>query len=76
MTNLEYVKTLAENELLEITSGKDKPTEKQLSFIHDIEEFVDERFTGRTKREASEYIDRNIEMFKLLSSDEWSFKYT
>lgn len=76
MTNLEYVKTLAENELSEITSVEDKPTEKQLSFIHNIEEFVDERFTGRTKREASEYIDRNIEMFKLLSSDEWSLKYS
>lgn len=75
MINLEYVKTLAENELLEITSDN-KPTEKQLSFIHDIEEFVEERFTGRTKREASEYIDRNIEMFKLLSSDGWSLKYT
>lgn len=48
-----------------------KPTQKQLDFIADIEEFVPEKFTGTTKKEASEYISRNKEQFKLLTTDTW-----
>lgn len=48
-----------------------KPTEKQLQFIADIEEFVDERFKGTTKEEATEYISRNIERYKLLTMDNY-----
>lgn len=48
-----------------------KPTEKQLQFIADIEEFVDEQFKGTTKKEATEYISRNIERYKLLTMDNY-----
>ena len=40
-----------------------KATDKQLKFIKAIEEFVGEEFTGTTKKEASEYISRNIDEF-------------
>ena len=48
-----------------------KPTQKQLDFITDIEEFVPEKFNGTTRKEASEYITRNIELYKLLTMDNW-----
>ena len=48
-----------------------KPTEKQLRFIADIEEFVGEQFRGTTKKEATEYISRNIERYKLLTMDNY-----
>lgn len=48
-----------------------KPTEKQLQFIADIEEFVGEQFRGTTKKEATEYISRNIERYKLLTMDNY-----
>ena len=35
------------------------PTSKQLDFIHYIEEFAPIKFNGSTKKEASEYIDKN-----------------
>ena len=35
------------------------PTEKQLDYIHYIEEFAPVQFIGTTKKEASEYIDKN-----------------
>ena len=34
-----------------------------------IEEFVDEKFSGTTKEDAAEYIDRNIEEYRLASCD-------
>ncbi len=40
-----------------------RATDKQLEFIKAIEEFVSEKFTGSTKKEASEYISRNIDEF-------------
>lgn len=52
-----------------------KPTQKQLDFIRDIEEFVEEKFHGTTKREASEYIDRNIELFKLYTTPNWALEH-
>lgn len=51
-----------------------KPTEKQLAFIKDIQEFVHKPFTGATKEEATKYISENIEMFKLLSMDNWALE--
>lgn len=51
-----------------------KPTEKQLDFIADIQEFVGEPFTGTTKEDATKYISENIEMFKLLSMDSWALE--
>jgi hypothetical protein len=35
------------------------PTDKQLEYIHYIEEFSPLLFTGNTKEEASKYIDEN-----------------
>ena len=35
-----------------------KPTKKQLSLIQDIEAEFGEKFTGATKTEASNYIDK------------------
>lgn len=51
------------------------PTQKQLDFIADIEEFVGEKFHGTTLEEASDYISRNIETFKLLSMSTWAADY-
>jgi hypothetical protein len=48
------------------------PTERQIKYIKAIQEFVGEEFTGTTKNEASNYIDRNIEEYKLLSSNKWN----
>lgn len=48
-------------------SNAPTPTKKQLDFIDDIQEFVNEKFTGSTKAEASAYIQRNIKEFKLFS---------
>lgn len=51
------------------------PTEKQMAFIREIEEFVPEKFHGLTKDDASAYIDRNIELYKLESMDSWQTAY-
>ena len=34
------------------------PTEKQLEYIHFIEEYAPVLFTGNTRREASDYINK------------------
>lgn len=52
----------------------DKPTEKQLDFISAMEELGCEKFTGTTKKEASEYISRNIDLYRLYSQDSWCLK--
>lgn len=52
-------------------NNSDLATTKQLEFISVIEEFVDEKFTGKTKKEASDYIGRNIEIYKLNSANNW-----
>lgn len=49
-------------------------TQKQLAFISDIQEFVDKPFTGTTKEEATLYISENIEMYKLLTMDNWALE--
>ena len=51
-----------------------KPTQKQLDFIADIQEFVGKSFTGTTKEDATKYISENIEMFRLLSMDNWALE--
>ena len=53
-------------------SNINMPTERQIKYIKAIQEFVGEEFTGTTKNEASNYIDRNIEEYKLLSSNKWN----
>lgn len=51
-----------------------KPTQKQLDFIADIQEFVGKPFTGTTKEEAMLYISENIEMYELLTMDNWALE--
>lgn len=50
-------------------------TKKQRELIEDMNEFCTEKFKGTTKTEASDYISRNIEEFRLLIADTWSLKY-
>lgn len=52
-----------------------KPTEKQLEFIRNMEEFIDEEFEGTTRKEASEFIDRNINKYRLYSMDSWALTH-
>lgn len=50
-------------------------TEKQLKLIADMEEFVGEKFRGKTRAEASAWIERHIGLFKLLTMDNWAFEH-
>lgn len=52
-------------------------TEKQRQFIEDMNEFCREKFDfkGKTRKEASEYISRNIEEYKLETMDNWQTAY-
>ena len=42
-----------------------------------MNEFCCEKFDfkGKTKKEASEYISRNIEEYKLATMDNWQIEY-
>ena len=51
------------------------PTEKQMAFIRDIEEFIPEKFHGLTKEDASDYISRNKALFELETMDSWQTSY-
>ena len=54
-----------------------KPTEKQLKFIEDIQEFTGKVFNGNTKKEASKFISENIEQYKLemeVRSPKWGYE--
>ena len=42
-------------------------TKKQLDFIASIEEFADESYNGNSKQDATNYIKRNIDTYKLMS---------
>ena len=48
---------------------------RMVILIKSMEEFIDERFEGTTKKEASEYISRNMQMYKLLTLDSWTLGY-
>ena len=53
-------------------------TNKQRELIEDMNEFCDEYFDlsiHRTKKEASEYISRNIDEYKLKLIDNWGLQY-
>ena len=45
-------------------------TQKQLDFIKIIEGYTCIKFTGTTKKEASEYISENYEMYKKVRKEE------
>lgn len=54
-----------------------KPTEKQLKFIEDIQEFTGKAFNGNTKEEASKFISENIKQYKLemeVRSPKWGYE--
>lgn len=50
-------------------------TEKQKQLIADMMEFGCPEFIGKTKQEASEYIDKHMEYFKLQTMDGWALAY-
>lgn len=58
-------------------TAEEKPTQKQLDFIRDIEEFGVEtpKFTGTTKKEASEYISKYKDMLELGTMSSWQLNY-
>lgn len=53
-----------------------KPTEKQMNFIEDIQEWTGKQFKGTTKEEASKFIEENIEEYRLemeVRSEKWGY---
>lgn len=53
-------------------------TQKQIRLIKVMNEFCDEKFdleNNKSKKDAIEYIARNIEEFKLKQMDGWQIKY-
>lgn len=63
-----------ENERRKQMKLTDKPTQKQLDFIADIEEAIGEKFKGETREEASGWIDEHIDQYRLLTADDWVLK--
>ena len=59
-------------------------TEKQLAFIKIIEGYVQEKFSGSTKEEATAYISRNVDTYRKarkweneeMNFSSWAFKYS
>lgn len=43
-----------------------KPTQKQLDFIAEIEEYVEDAFDGRTRREASKWIEDHVDEYNQM----------
>ena len=52
-----------------------EPTKKQLDFIAEMQDFGCPEFKGTTKKEASEYISRHIEYYKLQQLTSWDLRY-
>ena len=50
-------------------------TDKQRLLIADMMEFGCPEFIGKTKQEASEYIDKHMGYFKLQTMDSWMLSY-
>lgn len=52
-------------------------TNKQRQLIEDMNEFCREKFdfNGKNRKDASEYIDRNMSEFKLASMSNWQYQY-
>lgn len=49
-----------------------EPTEKQMVFIRDLQEFGDApEFKGTTRQDASRYIDD----YKFMAADDWSLDH-
>ena len=69
----EDIKEISENikkKMKTIENWKaDKPTNKQLNFIKELEAEFGEKFTGTTKGEASDYIDKWVKVIEKESID-------
>lgn len=52
-------------------------TDKQRMLIEDMNEFCREKFdfNGKTRKDASEYINRNMNEFKLTTMSNWQYQY-
>lgn len=52
-------------------------TDKQRKLIEDMNEFCREKFdfSGKNRKDASEYIDRNMSEFKLATMSNWQYQY-
>lgn len=52
-------------------------TDKQRELIEDMNEFCREKFdfNGKNRKDASEYINRNISEFKLATMSNWQYQY-
>lgn len=68
------IKRISDEKEKEFELLSNQITDKQRKFIDLMEDFVCEKFNGRTKKEASAYISRNIEQFKVLSADAWAIR--
>lgn len=52
-------------------------TDKQKKLIECMNEFCREKCDlDASKKEASEYIDKHMDEYKLATMDEWAFKYS
>lgn len=60
---------------INVTSYSEPPTQNQLDYIESIQEFVSEKFEGKTRQEAADYIDRNKDEFELLSIPNWTLEH-
>ena len=53
-------------------------TQKQIELIEWMNEFCTEKFdlkNNKSKEEASQYISRNIEEYKLLTTSAWALEH-
>lgn len=53
-------------------------TQKQIKLIEAMNEFCNEKFdleNNKSKKDAIEYIARNMDEFKLTQMDNWQLKY-
>jgi hypothetical protein len=55
----------------EVKTMDEKPTYKQIKFLMAIEERLDIRCEGKTRKEVSEFISKHIEEFK--AKDEYQY---
>ena len=52
-----------------------EPTEKQMNLIRDIDRFLPNSFSGSTRGDASDYINKNKGAIELAYSSEWALTH-
>ena len=60
---------------INVIGYSEPPTQNQLDYIESMQEFVLEKFEGKTKQDASDYIDSNKDEFELLSIPNWTLEH-